>query len=77
MTKTDKIRAIIKEVSKKEPADDDESLFDSGLLDSFAVTDLVASLEQQFGVKVPDNDLRPRNFDSVNRIESYLLKLGA
>lgn len=54
----------------------DESLFDSGLLDSFALTDLVAELEKQFGIRIPDADLNPRKFDSVERIEEYLTSRG-
>lgn len=76
MTREDKIAAILKDISKKTPADHDESLFDSGLLDSFTLTDLAASLERQFGIQVPDGDLRPRNFDSVNKIAAYVEKQG-
>ena len=59
------------------PADDDESLFESGLLDSFALPDLVSALEQEFSIKVPDRDLNPRKFDSVSRMETYLEDHGA
>lgn len=51
---------------------DEESLFESGLLDSFALPDLVTGLEEEFSFKVPDSDLNPRKFDSVARIEAYL-----
>jgi acyl carrier protein len=54
------------------PADEDESLFESGILDSFALPDLVSALEEEFSIKVPDRDLNPRKFDSVARIEAYL-----
>ncbi|HUA57582.1 MAG TPA: acyl carrier protein [Verrucomicrobiae bacterium] len=50
----------------------DESLFQSGVLDSFTLADLVSALEQEFGVKIPDADLTPRKFDSIERIEAYL-----
>jgi acyl carrier protein len=50
----------------------DESLFDSGLLDSFSLTDLVAALESEFSIRVPDADLTPRKFDSLQRIQSYI-----
>ena len=50
----------------------DESLFDSGLLDSFTLTDLVTALESEFSVRIPDSDLNPRKFDSVERIQAYL-----
>jgi acyl carrier protein len=33
---------------------------------------LVAGLEKEFAVKIPDADLTPRKFDSVERIEAYL-----
>jgi acyl carrier protein len=51
---------------------DEDSLFESGLLDSFALPDLVSGLEEEFSFKVPDSDLHPRKFDSIARIESYL-----
>ncbi len=50
----------------------DESLFDSGLLDSFALTDLVSALEKEFKITVPDSDLNPRKFDTIDRITSYI-----
>lgn len=51
---------------------DEDSLFESGLLDSFALPDLVSGLEQEFSFTVPDSDLNPRKFDSIARIEAYL-----
>jgi acyl carrier protein len=47
-------------------------LFESGLLDSFSLADLVAELEREFSVKIPDSDLKPRKFDTVERIAAYL-----
>ena len=52
--------------------DDQESLFESGLLDSFALPDLVSAIEKEFAMKVPDSDLHPRKFDSVARMDDYL-----
>lgn len=49
-----------------------ESLFDSGYLDSFALTDMVTEIEREFRVSVPDADLTPRRFDTVERIAEYL-----
>ena len=69
----DQIITILKDVSKKNdlPADD-ESLFDSGFLDSFALTDMVSGLEEKFQIKVPDSDLNPRKFDTVEKIVEYV-----
>lgn len=73
MDRRTKLIEIIQKVTKKEavPAAD-ESLFDSGLLDSFALPDLVSALEAEFGLQIPDSDLNPRKFDSIERIEEYL-----
>ncbi len=67
------ILKVIHAVSDNEgdPAPD-ESLFDSGTLDSFTLPDLVTGLEEQFGVTIPDSDLVPERFDSINKIDSYL-----
>jgi len=50
----------------------DESLFDAGLLDSFTLVDLASQLETNFGVQIPDSDLTPRKFDTVERIDAYI-----
>ncbi len=68
-----KIVAIVRRVAGKpvDPAPD-ESLFESGMLDSFSLTDLVSALETEFSIRVPDADLTPRKFDSIVRIQAYL-----
>ena len=73
MNRQAQIAEIIRTVSKKENTPDpDESLFDSGLLDSFALPDVLSALEKAFSIKIPDSDLNPRKFDSISRIESYI-----
>ena len=68
-----RITGIIQKVSKQPVnVSADDSLFDSGLLDSFALPDMVSALEQEFGITVPDSDLTPRKFDTVARIAAYL-----
>ena len=51
---------------------EDEAIFTSGLLDSFALTDFVAGIEEEFGFTVPDADLSARKFDTIEKIESYI-----
>jgi acyl carrier protein len=77
MDRQTKIVEIVKRVAGKpiDPAPE-ESLFESGALDSFTLADLVTALEKEFAVKIPDADLTPRKFDSVARIEAYLQSLS-
>jgi len=73
MDQRPKIVAIIERVAGKPvKAAPDESLFQSGILDSFTLADLVSALEKEFAVKIPDSDLTPRKFDSIEAIEAYL-----
>jgi acyl carrier protein len=68
-----KIISLVQKVAGK-PVDPspEESLFESGMLDSFSLTDLVAAIESEFSIRIPDSDLTPRKFDSVNRIQAYI-----
>ncbi len=73
MDRTDKIIEILKAVSKK-PAvpGQQESLFDSGYLDSFALPEVVSELEKEFHIRIPDSDLNPRKFETIDRMEQYV-----
>ena len=73
MDNRERILAIVRKVSNQTAAPDpDESLFDSGFLDSFALPDMVSELEREFGIKIPDSDLHPRKFESIAKIQSYI-----
>ncbi|HJR07923.1 MAG TPA: phosphopantetheine-binding protein [Pyrinomonadaceae bacterium] len=47
-------------------------LFKTGVLDSFALIDFVAVLEEECGIKVPDADVNPVNFQNITAIERYI-----
>lgn len=73
MDRTGKIAEIVKSVLQKAtPPDRDESLFDAGHLDSFALPDMITELEREFQINIPDSDLDTRTFDSVARIDQYV-----
>ena len=51
---------------------DDQSLMSSGTLDSTGILELIMFVEENFAVKIPDEDMLPENFDSVNAIAAYI-----
>jgi acyl carrier protein len=55
----------------------DASFLDNGIVDSTGVLELVAFVESEFGFKVPDVDLLPQNFDSVNALSDYVSRAKA
>ena len=56
----------------------DTPLFSSGIVDSFGVLELIAFLEQTYGITVADEEIVPENLDSIDNMTSYLsTKLAA
>jgi len=46
----------------------DQSLLDSGIIDSTGVMELVTFIESKYGIKVKVEELIPENLDSVDNI---------
>ena len=46
----------------------DDSLLGPGLLDSVGILRLVSWLEEEFGIRIPDEDVVPENVESVRRL---------
>lgn len=53
-------------------AGDSVSLLDNGIMDSLGVMELVAFIEADLKLKVPDMDLVPQNLDSVDNLVAYV-----
>lgn len=53
---------------------DEASFLESGLIDSTGVLELVAFLEERYGIVVADEELIPENLDSVNNLEAYIAR---
>lgn len=51
---------------------DDASLIDNDIMDSTGVLELVAFIDEAFGVKMADADIVPANLDSVSRIDAFV-----
>ena len=50
----------------------DLDLFKSGALDSFALVDFVTVLEEHCGIRVPDAEVIPANFRTIEDIDRYV-----
>lgn len=51
---------------------ENESLFESGFLDSFDLVMLLAELEGMIGITIPMDKVTPESFDSVSKINEFL-----
>ena len=63
------IEASLEDANKIE---DDTMIFDSGLLDSMGLLFLIEFLKEKFDVEVEDDELNPKNFESVNSIADFV-----
>jgi acyl carrier protein len=68
----DQIRQFIRDSFLVDDFEDDQSFLGTGIVDSLGIVQLVAFVESAFGLKVPDGDLLPENFDSVSRLAAYV-----
>lgn len=50
----------------------DEDLLARGVIDSLAVTQLVAFLEDRYGIQITDDELIPDNFRSLACMEAFV-----
>ncbi|MBI5882108.1 MAG: amino acid adenylation domain-containing protein [Elusimicrobia bacterium] len=53
---------------------DDESFWESGSLDSLDLLQFVHHLEKAFALKIPETDINPSVFSSLESVSSYLAK---
>lgn len=63
-----KIRAFIQKrfpVARERGLTDEDSLLESGAVDSLGILDVVSFFEEELGVRLEDEELVPENFDSV------------
>ena len=71
----DRVMQFIKDTFLIDEVASDESFLASGILDSLGIMQLVAFVESELGIKVPEADLVPENFDSVARVAAYIERM--
>jgi acyl carrier protein len=52
----------------------EESLLESGIVDSTGILELVLFLEEQFSIKIEDEEITPENLDTINNMVAFLEK---
>ncbi len=55
-----------------EKLNEDTSFMEEGIIDSTGILELVFFIEENFGIKIEDDELVPENMDSLNNIAGYL-----
>jgi acyl carrier protein len=72
----DQIREFVQEAAQRKGVSevtDDQSLVESGVIDSLGIFRLVAFLEESFRVRIGDEEIVGENFESIAGIERFVL----
>jgi acyl carrier protein len=56
---------------------DTDSLLDGGIIDSTGALEVIAFIEETFGIRVEDAEMLPENLDSVQRIADFVARKQA
>jgi len=54
------------------PYNENDSFLEKGVVDSMNVMEIVAFVEDTFGVNISDSDIVPLNFDSISNITKFI-----
>lgn len=76
MSMKEEIRGYIAETSftDVEQIQEGTMLFEEGIFDSMGLLNLIAFLEEKYGVKTEDTDLMEENFQNLTAIEKYVIQ---
>ena len=72
----EKILAFLTEIRPEFDFAASGNFIEEGMLDSFDIVSLVASLDEEFGISIDGIEIVPENFSSVDSIYKLLIKNG-
>lgn len=68
----DTIRAFVTETFFVDDFSDEEFFLRAGIIDSMGMLQLVAFLQEKFGIEIRDEELVPENLDSLARVSAFV-----
>jgi acyl carrier protein len=63
-------------LARKSSLSDEDSLLESGIVDSLGILELVNFVTEEFGVAVTDEDLQPETFNSIGSLAAFVESRG-
>ena len=74
--KADLVRYIQENLAPDTAIDDTTALIDKGILDSMGLMQVIMFIEEKTGIRIPDDEVLPDNFQTIGSIESLVDRLG-
>lgn len=57
---------------RDKPFSNEDSLIENGLIDSTGVLELIAFLEEKYGIRMEQAEIVPDNLDSIQRLSDFI-----
>jgi len=73
----EKIRAYFARLFRNRDLQDDTDIFATGFVNSLMAMQLVMFVEKEFHIKIDDEDLDLKNFNSINAISGFIKRRAA
>lgn len=71
----EKLLQICREANPAIPDDPETKLIDGGYVDSFGAFMILTSIEMDFGITIPESEIKYDNLKSINRMIELINKL--
>lgn len=49
-----------------------DSFMETGILDSSGIVDIILFVQEEFGIRIPNEDAIPENLDSIDQLLAYI-----
>ena len=66
---------LLKRVKPGVDFENNKSLIDDEILDSFDIVSIVAAINDEFDIEITAKDILPENFNSLENMHNLILKL--
>ena len=70
-----KIMELVQEINPYEEINESSRLIEEAILDSLTLVILINEIEEFFNVKLPEDKLKPENFENISEIAEMVEKL--
>lgn len=64
----EKIISILNDIDEDIVSSNSDNLLEEGVIDSFTIIEILTEIEDQLGIKIPDDQVLPENFISIDKI---------
>jgi acyl carrier protein len=59
-------------IKESQAIHEEDSLLEDEIIDSLAILELTAFIEEKYGIKIEPHELVPENFDSLRALKDYV-----